>query len=123
GGIETFFVRMAKERTKLGLPTAILLLSKPEASNQALLEEMKSYAQVFFPQDLFLIHSWFSKRFPLLAPVNKSALQNLFKSVDQVHVFDGMHALLGYRFTCIVNKDMPITVGFYHYIKYLWGGN
>ena len=123
GGIETFFVRMAKERKKLGLPTAILLLSKPEVSDAELLSEMRQHAQVLFPADMFSISSFFSQRFPLLAPVKKQVLNDLFKHVDQIHVFDGMHALLGYRLSKLVDKNIPITIGFYHYIKYLWGGD
>lgn len=123
GGIETFFVRMAKERAKRGLKTSILLLSTPEASDKSLLEEMRGYAQVLFPQDLFSIIPGFSRRFPLLSPIKKNILLELFREVDQIHVFDGMHALLGNRFNKIARKKVPITVGFYHYIKYLWGGN
>lgn len=123
GGIETFFVRMAKERKKLGLPTAILLLSKPEASDKELLSEMRQHAQVLFPADMFLFSPAFSQRFPLLAPVKKQVLNDLFEHVDQIHVFDGMHALLGNRLSKLVNKNIPITIGFYHYIKYLWGGD
>ena len=47
GGIETFFLRMAKERYKKGLATTILLLSDPHESNQALLMEMKKYSNVY----------------------------------------------------------------------------
>lgn len=121
GGIETFFVRMVKERAKLGLPSSILLLSEPEESDEVLLEEMINHAQVLFPHDLFSTISCFSRRFPLISPVKKNVLLKLFKEVDQIHVFDGMHALLGDRFNKITGKKIPITVGFYHYIKYLWG--
>lgn len=123
GGIETFFVRMAKERNKIGLPTSILLLSKPEASDKELLNEMRQNAEVFFSEDVFLFGSVFSRKFPLLSPVKKKVLNDLFKRVDQIHVFDGMHALLGYRLSKLADKNIPITVGFYHYIKYLWGGD
>jgi glycosyltransferase involved in cell wall biosynthesis len=34
-----------------------------------------------------------------------------------------MHALLGQRLLQCEAKRVPITIGFYHYIKYLWGGN
>jgi glycosyltransferase involved in cell wall biosynthesis len=123
GGIETFFLRMAKERTKLGLPTSILLLSKPERSDKELLEEMKKNANVLFPQDLFSMMPGFSSKFPLLSPVKQNVLLELFSKVDQIHVYDGMHALLGDRFNKITRKNIPVTVGFYHYIKYLWGGD
>ena len=122
GGIETFFVRMAKERAKLGLSTSILLLSKPQDSNQQLLTEIKKYADVLFTENLFLNIPFFSRLFPLLVPIKMKALKALFDKVDQIHVFDGMHGLLGYRLSTALDKKLPITVGVYHYIKYLWGG-
>ncbi|WP_144775904.1 glycosyltransferase [Marinobacter maritimus] len=122
GGLETFYVRMAKERAKQGLPTSLLLLSKPEASDENLLEEMKKYAKVVFTQDIFSISAGFSRRFPLLSPVKKNALSNLFENVNQIHVSDGMLGLVGERFNRISGKNIPITIGFYHYIQYLWGG-
>jgi glycosyltransferase involved in cell wall biosynthesis len=123
GGIETFFLRMAKERYKLGLNTTILLLSKPENSNEELLREMKLYSSVYFLCDIFRCPSVISLRIPLLAPINKVTTTKIFENIDQVHTFDGMHALLGARLSKLSGKKLPITIGFYHYIKYLWGGN
>ena len=123
GGIETFFMRMAKERHRLGLHTSILLLSLPHESDPELLNEMKKYANVLFPDDIFLNFGKFTRRLPLLVPVKKRALERALKSVDQIHASDGMHALLGYRLSNMLNKNITITVGFYHYIKFLWGGD
>lgn len=123
GGIETFFVRMAKERFEKNLPTSILLLSKPEQSNNELLYEIKKYANVIFPEEVFYGFSFFCRRFPLLSPVKPKAILNKLMKVDQIHVFDGMHAMLGYRLSQKLGKNLPITIGFYHYIKYLWGGS
>lgn len=123
GGVETFFVRMAKERFKNNLPTSILLLSKPEKSNKELLMEMKKYANVFFAEDFFHGPSLLCRRFPLLSPLKQKVVVDKLEKVDQVHVFDGMHALLGYRLSKQLKRKLPITIGFYHYIKYLWGGD
>jgi hypothetical protein len=60
---------------------------------------------------------------PLLVPVNRVALKNVLLKVTQIHVFEGMHALLGYRLSTLLGLRIPVTVGFYHYIKYLWGGD
>lgn len=122
GGIETFFVRMAKERFKKKLPTSILLLSKPEQSNDELLAEIKKYANVIFPQDIFHGPELLCRRLPLLLPLKRKKILEILKDVDQIHVFDGMHALLGYRLSQNLDRKIPITIGFYHYIKYLWGG-
>lgn len=123
GGIETFFVRMAKERFKKKLPTSILLLSKPEQSNDELLAEIKKYANVIFPQDIFHGPELLCRRLPLLLPLKRKKILEILKDVDQIHVFDGMHAMLGYRIAKELDRNTPITIGFYHYIKYLWGGD
>ena len=123
GGIETFFMRMAKERHRLGLHTSILLLSLPHESNPELLDEMKKYANVLFPDDIFLNLGKFTRRLPLLVPVKKRALERILENVDQIHASDGMHALVGYRLSNMLNKNITISVGFYHYIKFLWGGD
>lgn len=122
GGIETFFVRMAKERFNKNLSTSILLLSKPEQSNPELLNEIKKYANVIFPEDIFYGPGYLCRKFPLLLPMKQKIVLNELNTIDQIHVFDGMHALLGSRIAQQLRKRLPITVGFYHYIKYLWGG-
>ena len=113
GGIETFFVRMAKERFKNNLHTSILLLSKPELSNAELLSEMKKYANVIFPKDIFHGPALLCRRLPLLCQVDEERLVANLKSIDQIHVYHGMHALLGYRLAQKLKKTIPVTVGFY----------
>lgn len=123
GGVETFFVRMAKERFKKGLYTAILLQSPPEESDKELLSEMYKYAAVYFIEDLFCGPLWFARRFPLLAPIRVPLVRKLFDRVSQIHVDHGMHALLGYRLSNACRRKTPITVGVYHYLRYAWGEN
>ncbi|MBE0448533.1 MAG: glycosyltransferase family 4 protein [Actinobacteria bacterium] len=123
GGIETFFLRMAKERHRLGLPVSVLLLSKPEKSDKKMLAEMRQVAKVYFLSDLFYGSFGPCAKFPLLLPIKKETTEKIFSEVNQVHAFDGMHALLGYRIISQLGLSLPITIGFYHYIKYIWGGN
>jgi glycosyltransferase involved in cell wall biosynthesis len=123
GGIETFFVRMAKKRAELGLSTSILLLSNPSDSNTELLTEIEKYAQVIFPSDIFMNIPLLNRLIPLLIPVKLNALKIALEKVDQIHVYEGMHALLGYRLSALLGMNLPVTVGFYHYIRYLWGGD
>ncbi|MGP4987943.1 glycosyltransferase [Pseudoalteromonas nigrifaciens] len=121
GGIETFFMRMAKERARLGLPTIVLLLAKPEMSDSELLAEMKKYAQVIFQDDIFINFFDFTRRLPLINLIKKKSVIKLLNGIEQIHTFDGMHALVGHRLAKVIGKNLPITIGFYHYIKYLWG--
>lgn len=121
GGIETFFVRMAKERHRKGLVTKILLLSVPEQSNMSLLREMKKYARVYFISEIYTTLTFLFKKFPLLAPINKNKFTEMLDGVTQLHAFGGMHLLLANRFNELLKQKLPITFGFYHYITYAWG--
>ncbi|MBZ2192814.1 hypothetical protein JFJ09_11355 [Pseudoalteromonas arctica] len=123
GGIETFFVRMAKQRKLDGLDTTVLLLSKPKESDDELLSEMKKYAEVYFYFDIFHWPQFLIKSMPLLAAVKKEKLNDIFKKVDQIHVSDGELALLGYRFINLLELAIPISVGFYNPVKFSWGGD
>ncbi len=123
GGIETFFVRIAKERSKNGLYTAVLLLSHAQKSDETLLREMKKFAVVYFADDLFYGSILFKNHFPLLMPIRTNKLTDILNQVNQIHVSDGMNALLSYRLLQHVGKSLPITIGFYHYIQFLWGGD
>lgn len=120
GGVETYFVRIAKERFKEGLETK-LLLQYPEKSNPELLSEMKKYADVYEYRDVFYF-SKIAKYLKLVTPLKYISLNDLMKDIELIHVFQGEDALLAYRLSSKVGKKIPISVGFYHYVHYLWGG-
>lgn len=123
GGIETFYLRMAKERKEKGLNTSVLLLKPEIYSNKKLLSEMRLYAKVYFIEHLFFTHSFLSHNFILLMPPKKDKIKELLKSVNQIHSSGGISSLVGQRLLLIASKHLPITVGFYHYLEYLWGNN
>jgi len=121
GGIETFFVRIAKDRYSRGLETKIIL-RYPEKSNPELLREMRLYAKVFNYADIFRAPNSLMF-FKLICPIKKKPLQTLLTGISQIHVFQGDDALLADRLKRHGNCNVPITVGFYHYVHYLWGGD
>lgn len=123
GGVETFFVRMAKERKKMGLYTAILLISNKKYNNIELLKEVNKYADVFYYADFFSDKLSLFKLTPLLSKINKKHTHILLNKVHQIHVSDGMHALLANKINNKLKLKLPITVGIYHYSKYSWGNN
>ena len=123
GGIETFFVRMARERKKQGLTTKILLLDKPGTSNNELLDEMKCYAEVLYKKDIFKKTSIIPDKFVLLSKLDINKLSSVMDGINHIHIFDGHHALLANRFNDIIGSKAIISVGFYHYMKFAWGGN
>ena len=102
GGIETFFVRIAKERYLKGLVTKILLLQPELRSDKELLEQMKEYAVIYYAKDIFY-YPFLAQQFKLISSIRKDSLQELFDGVSQIHVFGGDYALLGYRLSNILN--------------------
>ncbi|MEZ8109567.1 glycosyltransferase [Vibrio splendidus] len=120
GGVETFFLRIAKQRYLSGKKTKILLYH-PENNNSDLLNEVKKYAEVFNLSDVSDT-PFLSKFFKLTSKYNKLKVEKLIDGVEQIHVFKGEDALIAYSFTSMLRVNIPISVGFYHYVYYLWGG-
>jgi hypothetical protein len=121
GGIETFFVRMAKERKKQGLSTKILLLSSPGQSDPELLNEMSRFAEVFFIKEIYLLHEKISKRFILISPLKKDACSRMMQGVEHIHVANGLCAFLANRLIKASGKRLKLTIGFYHSLEFAWG--
>lgn len=121
GGIETFFVRLAKERFRRNLTTKLILLETKTASDAYLLTEIQKYAEVYYAEDLFKILSFLGRKIPLITPLNKKKLDIILKDVQHVHVTGGLTALIAYRIKTEIKKDLILTVGFYHSLEYLWG--
>lgn len=121
GGIETFFVRLAKERFSKGLNTYLLLLDINK-SNQELLIEAKKYAEVINVIDLLKgpfiklskilpISLLLMMGFPLLSQ-KKSKL--IFEKSTIIHVFKPLNAHFVFRILKKFRLEKPITIGFYH---------
>lgn len=127
GGIETFFVRMAEKRHAQKKPTTLLLLSPPDAGNQALIERIGKVATVLFMGDVMRMPQIFRKM-PLIAPLQDSNLRPIIERCEHIHVSDGSHALFARRLLqryaqkgATTAASPAISVGFYHYIKFAWG--
>ncbi len=121
GGVETYLVRLAKARFQSGLSTNVLL-QYPEKSNNNLLQEIKTYATVFDYSDIF-VSPKLAVMFKLSAPIKRDSVQTLLEGVDQIHAFQGEDGLLGQRLSIKAKRSLPISIGFYHYSHYLWGGS
>lgn len=125
GGIETFFVRLMKERYRIGLKTKLLLTQPEIKSNPKLLAEARSYGEVYFIQDFFklsfsLINSIPKAFYPLL-PTKLALTKELFKDVEQIHVSDAFSAVIAFFLFKKVSLNLPITIGLYHSMEFLWG--
>lgn len=123
GGIETFFVRMAKCRYERGLVTKILLTGPKFLSDSQLLSEASKYAEIYYVEDVYMLPEALSRKFLLVSPLKKNKVQELFEQVTHVHVANGLGAMIGNRLIQSVNIDVKLTIGFYHFLEYSWGEN
>lgn len=125
GGIETFFVRLMKERNRLGLKTKLLLTQPESKSNPQLLAEARKYGEVYFIQDFFKLSLTLVKRLPKafypILPKKSHLTRELFKDVEQIHVSDAFSAVIAFFFFKKVSLNLPITIGLYHSMEFLWG--
>ncbi len=122
GGIETFYLRLAKERARKNLSTKFLFLTDPIKSDPSLIQQLKMHSLIYFSSDIFCMHKIFEK-LPLLAPLKNNVLSKILSDVTQVHIYDAYAGLFAQRIFQKMSLNIPISVGFYHYMKYLWGNN
>lgn len=121
GGIETFIVRLAKQRFMEGKKTKICLILPPELNrnNFDLLDTVQQFAEIYYFDDLFekkFIH-W---RLFLLHKLNKIKITQILEDCDLIHVADGQSALIAQEFIKVSQKKIPITVGVYHSLEFSW---
>lgn len=120
GGIETFFVRLAKQRSLDGLITKFIFLSKKELCDNELLTNVSKYAEVYYSEDIFNFPLLISKAIPVLCPLNIKKINNILQDIDHIHVTCGLHALIAFRMRKEVKKELNLTVGFYHSLEFSW---
>lgn len=118
GGIETFIIRIARQRFRLGLKTKILLLGTIVKSDKKLLAEIKNYAEVIFSHQLFEKFSFLCRRLMLIAPISFRNASNLLDGVSHIHVANGYSALFAHRLISLHGSGIKITFGFYHYLEF-----
>ncbi len=123
GGVETFFVRLAKERAESGLTTKVLLMEDSDQSNCELLTEMRKYASVFFRNDIFYDLKFIGDKVQLFLSPRRKVLKSILSDVSQVHVANGMHALVAMRLLALSDCEAVLTVGFYHSLEFAWKGD
>lgn len=124
GGIETFFVRMAKQRAVEGKKTYFLLLSPAKNCDKSLLHNARNYAEVYFLEDICALPGWLSRKIPLhlalTLPIKASA-KHLFRDVNHVHVANGICAHYFMYLSRFLPQAVKFTLGLYHSLEFCWG--
>lgn len=125
GGIETFYVRMAKERHKMGQTTRILLLTPRSRSNAELLAEAYKYADIYFLSEISMLPVWVTEKIPyhlsLLVPLDKKKVLEVVEESSHIHVSGGFGAYMALRLLKLTRLKIPITIGLYHSLEFSWG--
>lgn len=123
GGIETFFIRLAKERHKSGLVTKFILLSCEDDSNHELINEIQKYSNVYFLNDISSTPISIARRFPLLSKLRKIAVEEIISNVSVIHVATGLHGIFAERIKRFGKKNIPVSVAFYHPQEFFWASS
>lgn len=127
GGIETFFLRLAKERFSLNLVTKFLFLSVRGKSDEIYIKQLEQFASVTFLDELlpdkFTFLAFFRAPFSLLYPFHCRKIQVMLNGISVIHTSDAHCAYVGNRLANKVNVDIPITIGVYHEKQFTWGNN
>ncbi|WP_157610686.1 hypothetical protein [Arsukibacterium perlucidum] len=125
GGVETFYLRMAKQRASEGKSTVIILLSNERRSDSSLLAEAKKYAKVLFLKDLTYLPNNLVWLIPfhlsLLIPL-KTNIRKQLNEITHVHVSCGICAFFYAHLSKFVAKNVKFTIGLYHSLEFCWGG-
>ncbi|RZG75958.1 hypothetical protein EXU29_00670 [Acinetobacter wuhouensis] len=121
GGIETFFVRLAKERFRSNKKTKVLfLVPKYKAKyDNALLQELLKYADVYYYEDVFK-KTFINWRFVLCHSFNILKVKEILEDCNQIHVSDAQNGLLANEMLKLLNIRKPITFGVYHSMEFTW---
>ena len=114
GGIETFIVRMAKERHKSGLVTKVLLCCELEENDKYLINELYQCAEVILYKEITKKIAFNKRRVLLIDRLEKKKVTNLLSGVEHIHSSRGLFLLLAIKLNKIAKHNIPITVGFYH---------
>lgn len=124
GGIETFFVRLAKERFKNGKKTKILfLLPKHVAKfDSILLQELLKYSDIYYYEDVFK-KTYINWRLLLCHQFNITKIKEIMDGCNQIHVSDVQYGLIANEILRALGISKPITFGVYHSMEYTWKMN
>lgn len=127
GGVETFILRLAKERFAKGKKTKILLTSSFVDDSEELVLEISKYAEIYRLKDFVCMPKFLSsvtlRHFYLIYPMWWSKLAAIFNDVSHVHVANSYDALVGMRIMRMIELIIPITIGVYHSKEFTWGLN
>lgn len=123
GGVETFFVRLAKQFEEKNIRLRFLFLLKG-SSNQELMLELVKYADVYFWEDFCICgkSKYLSTKAKALMPPDRKSIKNIFSDVEAVHVSCALTYFSAVRFFASLQTPVKFVFGIYHSNELAWGG-
>ena len=125
GGVETFFLRLSKERARRGLATKFLLYGKQVRTNKALVNKLSKYATIYYSGDIFYfsrVGSALLSMYSLLfLPINENKMGEMLEDVSQIHVTSGFSLILSSIIQDHSKTRASITIGIYSSRCFTWG--
>ena len=125
GGVETFFIRLSKQRFREGKNTKMVLLSSRDRSDKSLIAEAAKYAELYFYEDLTIINNLLVKKAPfhvaLLLPLKKEKISQILSAVSHIHVSTAFCGYFAERILSIYGVDCTLSIGLYHSTEFCWG--
>ncbi|ENV20740.1 glycosyltransferase family protein [Acinetobacter bereziniae] len=121
GGIETFFVRLAKERFINNKKTKILFLVPRHIAkfDITLLQELLKYSDIYYYEDVFK-KTYINWRFLLCHSLDTIKIKYILDGCSQIHVSDIQYGLIANEMLKSIGISKPITFGVYHSMEYTW---
>lgn len=122
GGIETFFVRLAKQLKKNNIKLKFLFLFK-NTGNQELMLEIQKFAEIYYWEDLCLLGSRnkINSRFKLFLPLGKTQVREAFSGCEFVHVSCALTYFSAMRVLSCLDVQAKFVFGVYHSNELAWG--
>lgn len=122
GGIETFFLRLAKERYYRGEITKIIFTIPKNKGvyNNYLYTELGKYCEIFHFEDIF-IKKFLNWRFHLLHELDLEEIGKILADCDYIHVAEAYSGLIADSILKKLKINLPIIFGVYHTMEYSWG--
>lgn len=124
GGVETFFLRLAKHTfDNSGNKLNVLAMSR-RANNLELLESYKKFCNLYYLDELChfgVIAKKLPARIVSLLPQSKHLVCERISKFETFHVIDEISLVTAYRLNLFFSKRRPISVGVYHSKLFTWG--
>ena len=118
GGIETFYLRLARYRKKNNFKTYFLIFSDRKKCDLDLVQNLEDVSNVYYKNDV--IKNNFSKIFNY-SNLNISKIKYFFSKINHIHISTGETAVIGIDIIKILHQRIKLTVGFYSSREFTWG--